>query len=89
MKKYRLIGSDGQPYESEMPGQLGGYRGPNYDWVYGRLDCGSALAQIKRGGYVQWRVFFADEPTALAAGHRPCGNCMRKQYREYKASQHR
>jgi methylphosphotriester-DNA--protein-cysteine methyltransferase len=28
-------------------------------------------------------VFFADEKTALAAGYRPCGNCLREKYREY------
>ena len=27
--------------------------------------------------------FFADERAALAAGYRPCGNCLRKQYQEY------
>src|SRR5438067_13814337 len=25
-------------------------------------------------------LFFLDEPTALAAGHRPCAQCRRKQY---------
>ena len=35
------------------------------------------------GSYEKARVFFADEKTALAAGYRPCGNCLRKQYQEY------
>lgn len=33
------------------------------------------------------RVFFADEETAIAAGYRPCGNCLREKYREWKAAQ--
>jgi methylphosphotriester-DNA--protein-cysteine methyltransferase len=32
-----------------------------------------------------FRVFFADEKTALAAGFRPCGNCLREKYKEYMA----
>jgi hypothetical protein len=28
-------------------------------------------------------LFFLDEATALAAGHRPCHNCNRKHYEEY------
>jgi hypothetical protein len=30
-------------------------------------------------------LFFLDEPTALAAGHRPCGECRRADYRRFKA----
>jgi hypothetical protein len=33
-------------------------------------------------GYADIRVFFVDEETAIAAGYRPCGNCMRARYRE-------
>ncbi len=84
MKKYRLLGADGQTYESETPGQYGGNRKLK---IYGRLDCPSALSAIKRfpGSYERHRVFFADEKTALAAGYRPCGNCLRKKYKEYMA----
>lgn len=82
MKKYKLIDSDGKEYLSETPGTLGGNSKLK---IYGRLNCPSALSSIKRfpGVYEQSRVFFADEKTALAAGYRPCGNCMRAQYREY------
>jgi predicted kinase len=37
----------------------------------------SALRAIWAGGNVQHRVFFADRPTARAAGYRPCGSCRR------------
>jgi AraC family transcriptional regulator, regulatory protein of adaptative response / DNA-3-methyladenine glycosylase II len=34
---------------------------------------------------VRHRVFFADEATALAAGYRPCGHCLRDRYAAWKA----
>ena len=82
MKPYKLLGADGKIYESENPGLLGGNSKLK---IYGRLDCPSALSTIRRfpGSYEKSRVFFADEKTALAAGYRPCGNCLRQKYREY------
>ena len=83
-KTWKLIGPDGRPYESNVPGTLGGHRGRR---IYGRLDCPSALRAIARGGYAACRVFFADEETAIAAGYRPCGTCCKDRYREWKAAQ--
>jgi methylphosphotriester-DNA--protein-cysteine methyltransferase len=77
-----VIGADGRPYESDVPGTLGGHRGSR---IYGRLDCPSARRAIKRGGYVASRVFFLDEPAAIAAGYRPCAACLPERYREWKA----
>ena len=74
---FTLINSDGRPYESEDPGTLGGHRGNR---VYGRLDCAGALRWIAKGHYVSQRVFFPDESTAVAAGYRPCANCMPDAY---------
>ena len=84
MKQYKLLGPDGKQYISETPGTLGGNGKLK---IYGRLDCPSALSTIRRfpGSYEKSRVFFADEKTALAAGFRPCGNCLREKYREYMA----
>lgn len=84
MKQYKLRGPDGKQYLSETPGTLGGNGKLK---IYGRLDCPSALSTIRRfpGSYEKSRVFFADERTALAAGFRPCGNCLREKYREYMA----
>jgi hypothetical protein len=31
-------------------------------------------------------LFFLDEATALAAGHRPCAECRRARYREFRAA---
>ena len=84
MKQYKLLGPDGKQYLSETPGTLGGNGKLK---IYGRLDCPSALSTIRRfpGSYEKSRVFFADEKTALAAGFRPCGNCLREKHREYMA----
>lgn len=80
-KTYLLIGADGKPYNSNVPGTLGGHR---RNKIYGRFDCPSALRAIAKGGYVGQRVFFADEQTAINAGYRPCGVCMREKYDEWK-----
>lgn len=84
MKMYKLLGADGKIYLSETPGELGGNGKMK---IYGRLDCGMALRSMREypGEYQKHRVFFADEKTALAAGYRPCGSCLRKKYNEYKA----
>lgn len=42
------------------------------------------FAPLDRGGDVDNRVFFADEPTAIAAGFRPCGSCLPDEYRALK-----
>lgn len=87
MKQYKLLGPDGQTYLSDTPGTLGGNSKLK---IYGRLDCGTALTTIRRfpGSYEKYRVFFADEKAALAAGYRPCGNCLRSQYHEYNDNPH-
>ena len=80
-KKYHLLDSNGKQYESDTPGTLGGHRKLK---IYGRLDCPSALRYIAKGQYVQYRVFFKDEETAIAAGYRPCGVCMKAEYKRWK-----
>jgi methylated-DNA-[protein]-cysteine S-methyltransferase len=82
-RTYTLIGSDGRRYESSLPGTLGGHR---RNKVYGRLDCAGARRWIAKGQYVGQRVFFADEPTAIAAGYRPCAGCMPDRYRAWKSA---
>jgi len=46
--------------------------------IYGTLSCASGK-RIKREN----RVFFATETEAIQNGYRPCGHCMRKQYRNF------
>lgn len=78
---YILTGADRVPYASAAPGALGGHRRGH---GYGRLDCPAALSAIARGGYVRHRVFFRDEPTAIAAGYRPCGRCLPERYAAWR-----
>ncbi|MDS0856086.1 metal-binding protein [Burkholderia pseudomultivorans] len=80
---FNLVGRDGKPYDSVVPGTLGGHR---RNRIYGRLDCRSALQAIARGGYVEYRVFFRDEETAVAAGYRPCAVCLPEKYAAWKAA---
>jgi hypothetical protein len=82
--QYKLIGPDGKQSLSETRGTLGGHK---RNKIYGRLDCPSALRWLAKGHIVRWRVFFADEATAIAAGYRPCAVCMREEYRAWKAAQ--
>lgn len=85
-KKYKLLGADGKFYLSDEKGTFGGN---SKHKIYGRLDCPSALSSIKRWGeaYIKHRVFFKDEETAIAAGYRPCGICLREKYGDWKKSQ--
>jgi methylphosphotriester-DNA--protein-cysteine methyltransferase len=80
-RRWQLLDADGQAYESPRPGLLGGHRASR---IYGRLDCPAALRAIARGGYVEHRVFFADEATAVAAGYRPCARCLPAEYAAWK-----
>ncbi|GHO84356.1 Ada metal-binding domain-containing protein [Dictyobacter formicarum] len=84
MKMYTLIGTDGKPYQSEQKGTFGGYRPGR---IYGRFDCPSANNAIAKGQYVQHRVFFADELTAITAGYRPCARCMKDRYPLWKQAE--
>ena len=81
---WKLVGPDGRPYTSAVPGTLGGNR---RNRIYGRLDCPAALRAIARGGYVTYRVFFLTEEHALAAGYRPCAVCLPVAYARWKAQQ--
>lgn len=78
---YTLLGPDRRSYQSTVKGILGGHR---RDRIYGRLDCPAAARALKRGGYSAERVFFADEPTAISAGFRPCAACLPKQYAAWR-----
>ncbi|WP_091324634.1 Ada metal-binding domain-containing protein [Geodermatophilus ruber] len=77
------MGADGRLHESPTPGTLGGHRRQR---IYGRLDCPAALRALARGGYRSRRVFFADEPAAVAAGYRPCATCLPDAYRNWRAT---
>jgi len=58
---------------------VGGYRA----WVTCVLSFKGRRQPVMRPGrYTE--LFFLDEATALAAGHRPCGECRRADYQRFK-----
>jgi hypothetical protein len=81
-KTWILLGPDGKPYSSAVPGTLGGHRRSR---IYGHLECPCALRAIARGGYVSQRVFFLDAQVARAADYRPCAVCLPDEYVLWKA----
>lgn len=84
VKLYTLRDENNKEYTSTEPGKLGGHCKLK---IYGRLDCPSALSFIKKGQYVEHRVFFKDEETAIKAGYRPCARCMTEGYNKWKSEQ--
>lgn len=51
-------------------------------WIYCLLEFkGRQRAVMSPGRYTE--LFFLDEATALAAGHRPCYECQRARYKDY------
>jgi len=59
---------------------------PSYRaWVTCRLEFhGRRRVVMAPGRYTE--LFFLDEATALAAGHRPCGECRREDYRRFRTA---
>ncbi|QEL15991.1 hypothetical protein PX52LOC_02928 [Limnoglobus roseus] len=54
-------------------------------WLICRLEFnGRRRTVFSPGRYSE--LFFLDEATAFAAGHRPCGECRRERYREFKTA---
>lgn len=47
--------------------------------IYGRLFCKSGK-RLKRAK----RVFFSSEMEAVQHGYRPCGHCMKVEYKKWK-----
>ena len=82
-KIYTLLGANGKPYQSPTKGAFGGHR---KDKIYGTLDCAGATRWIAKGFYIKQHVFFTDENAAIAAGFRPCANCLPEKYREWKTA---
>ena len=54
-------------------------------WIYCRLEFKGRRRQLLQPGrYTE--LFFLDEATALAAGHRPCAECMRDRFNEFRSA---
>lgn len=47
--------------------------------LFGTLRCKSGKTMNKKN-----RVFFKSDSEAIAKGYRPCGHCMREEYKKWK-----
>ncbi len=47
--------------------------------IYGKLNCGAGKRIQKEN-----RVFFGSDTEAIEQGFRPCGHCMRNNYKKWK-----
>jgi hypothetical protein len=63
---------------------LGRRRFVSRTWICCRLDFKGRHREVWGGGYTE--LFFLDEPTALAAGHRPCFECRRHDAQSFAAA---
>jgi hypothetical protein len=65
--------------------RLGAARWRSRRWIVCALNFkGRHRTVMSPGRYTE--LFFADEATALAAGHRPCAECRREAYRRFVAA---
>ncbi|MBB3950819.1 hypothetical protein [Aureimonas jatrophae] len=78
-----LMGNRGILHDAA--GHLGTRRWAHPHWVACRLDFGSRRRPIMAPGrYTE--LFFLDEATSLAAGHRPCAECRREDFGRFRAA---
>ena len=63
--------------------ELGRRRWTSKSWIICRLDFKGRRRQVMGDGYTE--LFFLDEATALAAGHRPCFECRRAAANAFRA----
>jgi hypothetical protein len=79
-----LMGNRGRLHDADrriVRRVASGYRA----WVTCRLSFrGRHRTVMAPGRYTE--LFFLDEATALAAGHRPCGECRREDFRRFRAA---
>ncbi|KAA8886205.1 hypothetical protein F3087_26820 [Nocardia colli] len=55
-------------------------------WIYCKLAFNGRQFTFRNPGRKYTELFFFDEGVALAAGHRPCGQCQYQRLGEYKAA---
>lgn len=70
-----LMGNRGGRIHDEHQ-QLGTRRWASKQWICCKLDLNDRHRDVWGDGYTE--LFFLDEVTAFAAGHRPCFECRRK-----------
>lgn len=75
-----LMGNRGILHNDDR--RLGAARWQHPHWVACRLEFKGRRQEVMRpGAYTQ--LFFLDEAVALAAGHRPCAHCRRRDYEAF------
>jgi hypothetical protein len=75
-----LMGNRGCLHDAHRT--LGGRRWTTRAWLSCLLSFGGRRRELMRpGSYTE--LFFLDEATALAAGHRPCAECRREAFRRF------
>jgi len=78
-----LMGNRGILHDAQQ--RLGAARWRHPHWSYCRLAFKGRRREVMApGGYTE--LFFLDEATALAAGHRPCCECRRDDFRRFQAA---
>lgn len=75
-----LLGNRGILHDAE--GKLTGRGWSHWNWVYCRTDVPGRRQVLNAPGHYT-QLFFLDEATALAAGHRPCGCCQHSRLDEF------
>jgi hypothetical protein len=78
-----LFGNRGGRFHRDQR-TLGARRWVSRRWICCRLDFNGRHRNVWGTGYTE--LFFLDEPTALAAGHRPCFECRRADAQAFAAA---
>ncbi len=79
-----MMGNRGGRLHDPDTRRLGPARWRSRRWICCRLDCAGRRREVMGAGYTE--LFFLDEVTALAAGHRPCFECRRDDARAFAAA---
>ncbi|GGE91145.1 hypothetical protein H1W37_10545 [Stappia taiwanensis] len=79
-----MMGNRGGRLHDPATRRLGPARWRSRRWICCRLDFAGRRREVMGAGYTE--LFFLDEVTALAAGHRPCFECRRDDARAFAAA---
>jgi hypothetical protein len=79
-----LFGNRGGRFHDPASRSLRTRRWASKQWICCVLAFKGRHREVWRTGYTE--LFFLDEVTALAAGHRPCCECRRKAARSFQAA---
>ena len=78
-----LMGNCGILHDAKQ--RLGAARWRHPHWIFCRLAFKGRWRPVM-APHRYTELFFLDEATALAAGHRPCAECRREDYRRWQAA---